>query len=457
MSRSRSRFVCQSCGAESLRWLGRCPECESWNSYVEEIVPVSAKKRSAAAATRATAAAVRLHEVAWHEEQRLSTGLGELDRVLGGGIVPGALILVGGDPGIGKSTLLLQVADHFARHGRKVLYVSGEESPTQIRLRAERLNVRGEELYLLAETNVQSVQAAVDSIQPDLLIVDSIQTMVVDELRSAPGSIGQVRECANQLLQLGKQRQLPIVLIGHVTKAGSLAGPKVLEHTVDCVLYFEGERQLNYRVLRAVKNRFGPAGEVGFFHMESNGLREVVNSSEFFLAERLPGVAGNVIVAAMEGTRPLLVELQALLVPVPYGTPRRVTQGVDHQRVALIMAVLEKRAGLHMQGHDAYLKVAGGLKISEPALDLGIALALASSFTDRPTGERTIVFGEVGLGGELRSVSRSEQRVAEAVRQGFVRCIAPAGNERAGGWPGLEWVGVRSLQEALAAAWEGDS
>ena len=454
MARPRSHFVCQACGAESPRWLGRCPECESWNSFVEESLP----SRTDATLRHRQQAHVRptqLSEVDWLEEKRLGTGMSELDRVLGGGIVPGSFLLVGGDPGIGKSTLLLQTADHLTRRGLKVLYVSGEESPAQIRLRAERLAISGIGLFLLAETDLQQIVAAVDHLQPDLLIVDSIQTIMTPELNSAPGSIGQVRECANQLMRLAKQQQIPVVLIGHVTKSGDLAGPKVLEHMVDCVLAFEGDHQQFHRMLRAVKNRFGPSGEVGLFQMEAGGLREVTQSSEFFLAERLPGVAGNVVVAAIEGTRPLLVELQALLVPAPFGTPRRVSHGIDQQKVSLIMAVLEKRAGLRLSGCDAYLKIAGGLKLNEPALDLGVAIALASSFTDQPADPSTVVFGEIGLGGELRSVYRCEQRVQEAFRQGFTRCIAPAANRRPEGLREMEWIGVRSVQEALEASWRG--
>lgn len=397
-------------------------------------------------------APITVAQVDQGEEVRLSTGSAELDRVLGGGIVPGSLILLGGDPGIGKSTLLLQVAAHVAVQAGPFLYVSGEESAAQVGLRARRLGISAERLYVLAETDIRVIERCVDEVRPVAAVIDSIQTVFDPELASAPGSVSQVRECAAQFLRLAKTRNVAVFLVGHVTKGGDLAGPRTLEHATDAVLYFEGDRHHVYRVIRAVKNRFGSTNEIGLFEMGAAGLREVSNPSEVLLAERPHDAAGSVVVAGMEGSRPLLVEVQALLVPSPFGHPRRTVSGLDPNRVAFILAVLERRAGLGLGSHDAYLNVSGGLRLSEPAADLGIALAVASSFRDRPTGGNVAVFGEVGLSGEVRAVARVEPRLLEAARMGFQGCVLPAGNLRtlAGGAPaGLQLIGVGTISEAL--------
>lgn len=397
------------------------------------------------------AAPVPLNVAAQPDQRRLSTGSGELDRVLGGGIVPGSLVLIGGDPGIGKSTLLLQVAAHVAASEGNFLYISGEESASQVAMRAQRLGVAAERLYLLSETDIQVMERVFDEVRPVAAVVDSIQTVYDPELSSAPGSVTQVRECAAHFLKLAKTRGVAVFLVGHVTKGGDLAGPRTLEHAVDAVLYFEGDRHHVYRILRAVKNRFGATNEVGLFEMAAEGLREVPSPSEAFLAERPDQASGSVIVAGVEGTRPMLVEIQALLAASPFGHPRRTVSGLDTNRVAFILAVLEKRAGLRVGSHDAYLKVSGGLRLSEPAADLGIAVAVASSFRDRPAAADTAVFGEVGLSGEIRAVARVEPRLQEAARMGLKRCLLPAGNLRT--MPpvpaGLDVVGVGTVSEAL--------
>jgi len=385
------------------------------------------------------------------DQRRLSTGSAELDRVLGGGVVPGSLVLIGGDPGIGKSTLLLQVAAHVAGTEGSFLYISGEESTAQVALRARRLGVQGDRLYLLAETDIRMMERVWDEVRPVAVVVDSIQTVYDPELSSAPGSVAQVRECAAHFLKLAKTRGVPVFLVGHVTKGGDLAGPRTLEHMVDTVLYFEGDRHHVYRILRAVKNRFGATNEVGLFEMAAAGLREVPSPSEALLAERPGDASGSVIVAGVEGTRPLLVEVQALIAVSPFGHPRRTVSGLDANRVAFILAVLEKRGGLRVGAHDAYLNVSGGLRLSEPAADLGIAIAVASSFRDRPVAADTVVFGEVGLSGEIRAVARPEPRLAEAARMGLRRCVLPAGNLRVGPQvpAGLEVIGVATVAEAL--------
>lgn len=449
MARARIRYFCTSCGYESPRWLGRCPGCREWNSLVEEPVPSRPAGRAAAVEG---AGPVSITRVGNGEEARLGTGLAELDRVLGGGLVPGSLVLLGGEPGIGKSTLLLQLSCHVASGSKRVLYVAGEESTPQVRLRAERLGCVAEGLYLLPETDLERVEGAIVETKPALVVVDSIQTMQWPELPSAPGSVGQVRECAGRLLRLAKTTGTPVVLVGHINKAGALAGPKVLEHCVDAVLYFEGERHHAYRLLRAAKNRFGSTNEIGLFEMTEGGLVEVPNPSEVLLAERPVGVAGSVVVASLEGTRPLLVEVQALVAPAGYGMPRRMATGVDYHRFSLLLAVLEKRVGLPLANQDAYLKVAGGLRVDEPSTDLGIAVAVASSFRDEPSHPRTVVMGEVGLGGEVRAVIRAGDRISEARRLGFTRCILPAANLRQQGNGDLEVVGVDTVAEGIAAA-----
>ena len=451
MAKSKTKFVCQECGAESPKWLGKCPGCHAWNTFVEEIESVV--KTPGVAIPGASASRERprrISEIVSAQEPRIDAGSGELNRVLGGGLVPGSLILVGGDPGIGKSTLLLQTSHALAREGRRVLYATGEESSRQIKMRAERLGAEAPTLFVLSETNTDYIFEALDEVQPDVLVVDSIQTMYQPGVASAPGSVSQVRECTGLFMRIAKQRGVATILVGHVTKEGAIAGPRLLEHMVDTVLYFEGERHNTYRMLRAVKNRFGSTNEIGIFEMIENGLTEVKNPSELFLSERPLGVAGSTVVASMEGTRPVLVELQALVSATNFPSPRRMATGVDYNRLNLIIAVLEKRVGLHMQTHDAYLNVAGGVKLDEPAADLGIAVALASSFRDRPTRPEDVVFGEVGLTGEVRGVSRLDQRVNEALKLGFRRVVVPEKSLKQWTPPrGIEVVPVGTVAEAL--------
>ena len=454
MSRASSTFECQSCGYASAKWLGRCPDCGGWNSFVEEKRTREAKK---SAAPRLGSRPVPIDQVKGEEESRIQTGDAEFDRVLGGGIVPGSLVLLGGEPGIGKSTLLLQISRSLERLARRVLYVSGEESAQQIRMRADRLGGAsggaGGELLLMTESNLERIVAAVDDVGATDVIVDSIQTTFSEELDSAPGSISQVRHVATRLLELSKSRGIPVFLIGHITKDGMLAGPKALEHIVDAVLYFEGERHHNHRIVRATKNRFGAANELGIFEMTEHGLVPVANPSEVFLSERPVGVPGSVVVASMEGTRPLLVELQALVSTSKYGTGKRMTVGVDANRVALLMAMLEKRLGMQLIGDDVFVNVAGGMELDEPAADLGLVAAIASSFRNRAIDERAVVFGEVGLAGEVRAISQASARLREAVALGFRRAIIPQTNLT--GLPALddalEVVGVRTVADALEA------
>lgn len=447
-------YVCQSCGNQSRKWLGKCTDCGGWNTFVEERARVAAKRETATTARGGfrlrEVKPVAYHEIESQDESRVSSGVTEFDRVLGGGIVPGSLILIGGDPGIGKSTLLLQVADKMSANGITVLYVSGEESERQIKLRGERLGVEAERLYLLPETTLENIFDEIERMNPGAIIVDSIQTVFSSNIESAPGSVSQVREVAGQFLLLAKNRTIPVFLIGHVTKEGSIAGPKALEHIVDTVLYFEGERHHNHRIVRATKNRFGAANEVGVFEMTGEGLVAVANPSEMFLQERPLGVAGSVVTACMEGTRPVLVEIQALVSGSKYGTGRRMAQGVDQNRVALMIAMLEKRVGFHLIGDDVYINIAGGLEIDEPAADLGVVASIASSFKNAPIDPHTAVFGEVGLTGEVRGAMQAAARAREAQTLGFKRLIMPASNtvglER---MLGLRVVGVRSVEEAL--------
>ncbi|HEY5883739.1 MAG TPA: DNA repair protein RadA [Pyrinomonadaceae bacterium] len=448
---SETIFVCQNCGHKSGKWLGKCPECGEWNSLVEE------RSRSTKGAARSTlklrdVTAIAYSEIESQDEVRISSGVTEFDRVLGGGIVPGTLVLIGGDPGIGKSTLLLQVADKLSTKEGVILYVSGEESEKQIKLRGERLGIKAKDLFLLPETNLENIFHEVERLKPAGIVVDSIQTVFSALIESAPGSVSQVREAAHQFLLLAKNRTIPIFLIGHITKEGSIAGPKALEHVVDTVLYFEGERHHNHRIVRAVKNRFGAANEIGVFEMTASGLIGVANPSQMFLQERPQNVAGSVVTACMEGTRPLLVEIQALVSETRYGTGRRMTQGVDQSRVALLMAMLEKRVGLQMSGDDVFVNIAGGLEVDEPAVDLGVVAAITSSFRSKPIDPHTAVFGEVGLTGEVRGTTQAGVRAREAQALGFKTIVMPASNtaglER---MLGLRAVGVRSVEEALEA------
>jgi DNA repair protein RadA/Sms len=451
----RSVFRCQACGQVEGRWLGRCPGCGDWNTLVEEAAPL----RGPAAARRPAAGdgPVCAADAAGAEaDPRLRSGIEELDRVLGGGLVPGSLVLLGGDPGIGKSTLLLQALDGLARAapvGRPVLYISGEESVAQTGLRARRVGAASPALLLLAETSLERIVARVDEVKPSVLAVDSVQTVMTEALGGVPGSIGQVRECASRLLALAKGTGLPVILVGHVTKDGSIAGPRTLEHVVDVVLQFEGEGAHAYRLLRAQKNRFGSTAEVGVFSMRSTGLVEVANPSELFLAERPLGVPGSVVVASADGSRPILVEVQALVAPPAAGIGRRTAAGVDPNRVSLLLAVLEERAGIGVLARDVFVNVAGGLRLTEPAVDLGVACAVASAERRRPVSPRTLVFGEIGLAGEVRAVSLADLRLAEAAKLGFERVILPRPNqERAERRSGLELVGVTHLGQALQAA-----
>jgi DNA repair protein RadA/Sms len=431
--------------------MGKCPGCNNWNSFVEETSITGKQTRHTfSGITTAGSKPEKITSIVSKQEPRISTDLKELNRVLGGGIVPGSLVLIGGDPGIGKSTLLLQVSQQLAKKQLPVLYISGEESTRQTKLRADRLGVSSDSLYVLAETNLLSISNHIEQLKPSLVIIDSIQTIYREEVTSAPGSVSQVRECTSELMRIAKTSGIPILIVGHVTKEGAIAGPRLLEHMVDTVLYFEGERHHTYRILRGVKNRFGSTNEMGIFEMKEEGLREVLNPSEIFLEERSQGSAGSTVVASMEGTRPILVEIQALVSPSSFGNPRRMATGIDHNRVSLLMAVLEKRVGLMLQNQDAYIKVAGGVKLDEPAIDLATAISIASSFRDIPTKPDDIFIGEVGLTGEIRRVSRIEQRVQEAAKLGFKRVICPQNNLDGWTYPkDIEVIGVKTIQDAL--------
>lgn len=454
--KAKTLFYCTQCGNETPKWQGRCPACGEWNTIVERPAEKAVKKSglSAGAGNRVGIAVNKpraMDKVETTDELRFATGMGELDRVLGGGAVKGSLVLVGGAPGIGKSTLMLQICDSLCRFAT-VLYVSGEESERQIKLRAERLKVRGDGLYLLAETNLENVMDAVHELKPDILIVDSIQTLYHGDVTSSPGSVSQVKECTMALMQLAKGEGVTVFVIGHVNKEGSIAGPKVLEHMVDCVLYFEGERQMAYRILRAAKNRFGATNEIGVFEMEDGGLAEVPNPSEALLAGRPDGAPGTCVTCVMEGVRPVLAEIQALVVPSSLGNPRRVSNGFDYSRSMLLLAVLEKRGGLMIGGCDAYMNVIGGLYLEEPAADLAAILALASSFRDRPVPHDLAAIGEVGLTGELRAASALGQRLAEVQRLGFTKCLIPKRVQGKLSVPkGLELIQVSNIREAMAA------
>ncbi len=418
-------FFCQNCGHESAKWMGQCPGCKEWNTFVEELAPP--KGQSAAAKSRGGSdnAPVELNNVSLDQTDRVTTGIRELDRVLGGGIVQGSLTLVGGDPGIGKSTLLLQVCQHLSERGLQVLYVSGEESREQIKLRAVRIGRFGDSMKLLCETNLSEIRSWIERTKPQMIVIDSIQTMFNEEVSSSPGSVSQVRESTNVLMQIAKGMMIPVFIVGHVTKEGSVAGPRVLEHMVDTVLYFEGERHASYRILRGVKNRFGSTNEIGVFEMRQEGLVEVENPSEYMLDGRPTGASGSVVACSMEGTRPIMIEIQALVCQTNFGLPRRTANGTDYNRVNLLMAVLEKRGRVNLSNCDAYVNIAGGIKMTEPAVDLGILLALVSSHKDLVIDDKTVVFGEVGLSGEVRSVSMAEQRVQEAQKLGFKKVILP--------------------------------
>lgn len=444
----KSIFFCQNCGHEESKWLGQCPVCRQWNTFVEE--KVTAAKTGGQTKSLKEAEVVALSSVQTDKEERVCTGIGELDRVLGGGIVPGSLVLVGGDPGIGKSTLLLQVCQRLTERKQKLLYISGEESLKQIKLRADRMGTFTDDLLLLCETNIETIRSVIEKERPSLVVIDSIQTMYSEEVSSAPGSVSQVREATNIFMQIAKGMGISIFIVGHVTKEGTVAGPRVLEHMVDTVLYFEGDRHASYRILRGVKNRFGSTNEIGVFEMRQDGLREVENPSEFMLNGRPENASGSVVACSMEGTRPILLEIQALVCRSNFGMPRRTAAGTDYNRVNLLMAVLEKRLGLPLSNYDAYVNIAGGIRINEPAVDLGIVLALVSSYKNRPVSEDVLVFGEVGLSGEVRAVNMPEQRVSEAKKLGFQTCILPAVSlDAVKNIQGIKLLGVKSINEAI--------
>ena len=449
-------FFCKECGYESSKWLGQCPACRAWNTLVEEPVakmaPAAGKGRMSAerGAGMAAAKPALLSEIRLEKEDRISTGFKELDRVLGDGIVAGSLVLVGGDPGIGKSTLLLQVCRHLAAAGQRVLYISGEESLKQIKMRANRIGTVTGELRFLSETNLERIEAVIDQEKPQIVVIDSIQTMYREEITSAPGSVSQVRESTGILMQIAKSRGIAIFVVGHVTKEGVVAGPRVLEHMVDTVLYFEGDRNAVYRILRSVKNRFGSTNEIGVFEMRREGLVEVENPSEYMLSGKPENASGSVVACSMEGTRPILIEIQALVCQSNFGMPRRTAAGTDYNRVNLLMAVLEKRIGLPLSNYDAYVNIAGGIKMNEPAIDLGIIMALVSSYKNRAIDEKMIVFGEVGLSGEVRAVSMPEQRVAEAKKLGFETCILPkVCLDMVKEIKGIKLLGVGNISDAI--------
>ena len=450
LKNKKTVYFCQECGYESAKWMGQCPACRAWNTFVEETVSSQKSSSGSIKTTQKKTEPVVLKDNSLSSDERQSCGISELDRVLGGGIVPGSLVLVGGDPGIGKSTLLLQVCRNLSSQGVSVLYISGEESLRQIKLRADRLGTFNDKLKLLCETNLENIREIIERTKPDVAVVDSIQTMFHEDISSAPGSVSQVRESTNVLMQIAKGMGVSIFIVGHVTKEGNVAGPRVLEHMVDTVLYFEGDRYASYRILRAVKNRFGSTNEIGVFEMCQSGLREVPNPSEYMLDGKPKNASGSIVVCTMEGTRPLLVEIQALVCHSAFGMPRRTAAGVDYNRVNLLMAVLEKNVGVRLADQDAYINIAGGMKVSEPATDLGLVLAIISSFRNRPIAEDMICFGEVGLSGEVRSVNMVEQRIAEAHKLGFKQCILPKVCMKNIQKPdGMLLKGVENVREAL--------
>ncbi|MCR5558662.1 MAG: DNA repair protein RadA [Butyrivibrio sp.] len=451
-------YFCQSCGYESSKWMGQCPGCREWNTFVEEIVKPAAKASSKSGAGSRSASALgdyskpmSLSEIVLNDEERADTHIGELNRVLGGGLVKGSLILVGGDPGIGKSTLLLQVAGNLSGDKKDILYVSGEESLSQIKLRAGRIGEFSDTLKFMCETNLSNIEEAITRTKPEVIIIDSIQTMYNESVSSAPGSVSQVRESTGVLLRIAKSMNISVFIVGHVTKEGQVAGPRVLEHMVDTVLYFEGDRHASYRILRAVKNRFGSTNEIGVFEMQDRGLVEVANPSEFMLDGRPENASGSVVTCSVEGTRPILIEVQALVTHTNFGFPRRQANGTDYNRVNLLMAVLEKRIGLSLGDFDAYVNLAGGMKVAEPSLDLGICLAIISSFRNKPISDDVVAFGEVGLSGEVRSVNMAESRVQEAAKLGFKTCIVPKALESKlkNSCKKIEIIGVSSVADAM--------
>ena len=452
--KEKTSFVCQNCGYEAIKWMGRCPDCGQWSSMVEEVRKAPGKETRRGSPNMGQAE--RLDAISLAPEMRLKTGLSEFDRTLGGGVVPGSLILIGGDPGIGKSTIILQVLDRLARQKLRALYLSGEESAQQIKLRAERLGIHSEDLYVMTGTCIEDFLEHLGPLKPDIVAVDSIQTMYTEDLASAPGSVGQVREVASRLMTYAKGTGIPVFLVGHVTKDGAIAGPKVLEHLVDTVLYFEGDRGHLFRILRAVKNRYGSTNEIGVFEMTDSGLDAVGNPSRIFLQERPEDVPGSAVISCMEGTRPLLVEIQALVGPSPLGMPRRTAIGVDHNRISLLVAVLGKRLGMELGDQDIFVNVAGGLKVDEPAADLGIVSAMMSSFLNRPISRDLVVFGEVGLAGEVRGVNQPEMRLNEAMKLGFLQAILPKSSlDGLKSDKSMKVSGVGSVQDLYEHLFEG--
>ncbi len=451
MAREKRKFVCQECGYITPKTLGRCPNCKSWQSFAEEVETLITPSRHRGIG-QTSREPEPISEITASEVERHLTGMSEFDRVLGGGIVPGSVVLIGGDPGIGKSTLLLQASDALSRKYGDILYVSGEESVSQTKLRATRLGITSDTLYVLCENNLEEIEKHIEAQKPKVVIIDSIQSVYLSSIQSAPGSVTQIRECAGHLLICAKNRNIPVFLVGHVTKEGAIAGPRVLEHMVDTVLYFEGERHHIYRVLRAIKNRFGSTNEIGIFEMRSTGLIDVMNPSEIFLSNREEQVSGSVVVSSMEGTRPLLMEVQALVVPTNYGNPRNTTAGVDRQRIALLIAVLNKRVGINVADSDVFVNVTGGLRVDEPGIDLGVLMAICSSHRDMPIDRKTVMVGEIGLGGEIRPVTHVDRRIREAAKLGFTRVMFPEYNRK-----GLdidvdiELVGVSDVYDSLTA------
>jgi len=448
LAKQKTKFVCNECGYETPKWFGKCPECGEWNSLVEQIIEKSFATVSINSSIQARPQILK--NITLGDEERHTTGLSELDRVLGGGIVKGSLVLVGGDPGIGKSTLLLQISSNLGNEDYKVLYISGEESAKQIKIRASRMNVESDNIYIVAENNVDNINFHVNDIKPDVLIIDSIQTMYNPAITSAPGSVSQVKEATSALMKIAKEKEVATFLVGHVTKQGAIAGPRVLEHMVDTVLYFEGDNHMSYRILRAVKNRFGSTNEIGIFEMSDKGLEQVTNPSKMLLSGRLKGASGTCVIAALEGTRPMLVEVQALLSYTSFGMPRRNATGMDFNRVNLLMAVLEKKVGMQLQNYDSYVNVVGGIKINEPAADLGVIAAIASSFRDKEIDDETVIFGEVGLAGEVRAINFVEKRINEALKLGFKTCIIPDNNLKSlNEIPGMKLYGIKNVNEML--------
>lgn len=452
MSKPLVKYVCQSCGYTSLRWIGKCPDCNSWNSFMEEIVPVVDKRKLSSRTQKSSDFKfdnlAKLSDIDIKTESRLKIGIGELDRVLGGGIVAGSVILIGGDPGIGKSTLMMQISDKIK--STKILYVSGEESQKQIKLRCSRLGFEHDDFYVLSETNLEIIAAVIDKVGPDIVIIDSIQTIYRSELESPPGSVSQLRECTSAVIQIAKSKSISFFLVGHITKEGVIAGPKVLEHMVDTVLQFEGERTHAYRILRAVKNRFGSTNEIGIFEMTGTGLEQVENPSELFLSQRNTGKSGSSVSASIEGTRPILIEVQALVSYSGYSVPQRTATGFDYKRMAILLAVLEKKLGLHLSKHDVFLNIAGGIRIDEPSIDLAAAMSIYSSFRDAAIGPDMLILGEIGLGGEIRTISFAERRIQEAVKLGFKKIILPKSNLKNLKLNGkVQVIPVESVQDAV--------